>query len=95
MFKRSWVDLAAALHAVRERGGFQSWGYDDLPSYCAAELGLRGATVDKLLVSFAMLNKHAPQRLEGSDEGEIPSYQALDYLASVGLPCAGHQRTTR
>jgi hypothetical protein len=88
-FKRSWVELAAALSAVRERGAYQSWGYDDLLSYCASELGLRGATVDKLLVSYATLNKHAPQRLESDEEGAIPSYQALDYFArATGEPRA-------
>ncbi len=88
-FKRSWVELAGALSAVREGGAYQSWGYDDLLSYCASELGLRRATVDKLLVSYATLNKHAPRRLESDEEGAIPSYQALDYFArATGEPRA-------
>ena len=88
-FKRSWINLAAALATIRESGAYQSWGYDDLMAYCASELGLRGATVDKLLVSYATLNKHAPQRLEGEEDGPIPSYQALDYFArATGEPRA-------
>ncbi|MCA9672352.1 MAG: hypothetical protein KC503_42450 [Myxococcales bacterium] len=81
-FKRSWVDLAAALEALRRSGAYLDWGYEDLLSYCANELGLRGATVDKLLVSYATLNKHAPGRLD-DEERPIPSYQALDYFARV------------
>jgi uncharacterized coiled-coil protein SlyX len=82
-FKRSWVELAAALHEVRQSGAYQQWGYDDLLSYCAGELGIRGPTVDKLLVSYATLSKHAPSRLQSDAEGPIPSYQALDYFARV------------
>ncbi|MCB9558665.1 MAG: hypothetical protein H6707_21285 [Deltaproteobacteria bacterium] len=80
-FKRSWIDLAAALSEVRERSAYQRWGYQDLMSYAASELGIRSATVDKLLVSYTTLRRHAPKRLAGRDAGEIPSYQALDYLA--------------
>lgn len=88
-FKRSWIDLAAALTAVGKSGAFSQWGYDDLLSYCAQELGLRGATVDKLLVSYATLNKHAPKQLEGEAEAPIPSYQALDYFSrAMGEPRA-------
>ena len=82
-FKRSWIDLAGALTVLRASSSYTAWGYEDLLSYAATELGLRAATVDKLLVSYATLNKHAPERLEGGGDGEIPSYQALDYLARV------------
>ena len=88
-FKRSWVDLGAALHGLRASGAYRAWGHEDLLSYCAAELGLRAPTVDKLLVSFATLQRHAPERLDGEGEGPIPSYQALDYFArATGEPRA-------
>jgi hypothetical protein len=81
-FKRSWVELGAALTEVRKSGAFRGWGYEDLPTYCATELGMRRATADKLLVSYATLRKHAPDRL-AEPSSEVPSYQALDYLARV------------
>lgn len=81
-FKRSWVDLGAALTEVRKKGAFRAWGYEDLLGYCASELGMRAATADKLLVSYATLRKHAPNRLK-EPTSEIPSYEALDYLARV------------
>jgi len=89
-FKRSWIDLAAALSEVMRAGAFQAWGYQDLMTYAASELGLRSATTDKLLVSYATLQKHAPASLRGEGEGSIPSYQALDYLARA----TGEMRAT-
>ena len=86
-FKRSWVDLAAALCTVRKLSLHRKWGYSDLFAYCATELGLRNATVDKLLVSYATLSKHAPDRLERGSSAALPSYLALDYLArATGEP---------
>lgn len=88
-FRRSWIELAEALSELRASGAYQAWGYRDLMSYAAEELGIRAATVDKLLVSFTTLHKHAPARLSGEDEGAIPSYQALDYFArATGEPRA-------
>jgi GTP cyclohydrolase I len=37
-FKRSWVELAEALHELRGNRGYEAWGYADLHEYCAKEL---------------------------------------------------------
>lgn len=89
-FKRSWIDLAAILSDIQASGSFEQWGYDDLVGYAQAELGIKGPTVDKLLVSYATLNKHAPDRIAGGvTEGALPSVDALDYYArATGEPRA-------
>ncbi len=86
-FKHSWLEMADALSQVQANQSFRSWGYDNLLSYCEAELGLRRALVDKLTVSFNTLQQYAPERLSGDDDTPIPSYQALDYYArAMGAP---------
>jgi hypothetical protein len=81
-FKHSWLEMAQALVEARNSGRFVEWGYDNFPDYCLRELGLKRAIVDKLTVSFSVLQQNAPSKLEslGEDE-ELPSYQSLDYYA--------------
>ncbi|MBX7084772.1 MAG: hypothetical protein K1X88_36545 [Nannocystaceae bacterium] len=87
-FKRSWVELAGKLVAVRRDRAFEPWGYDDFYRYCAEELQLRRATVDKLTISFSTLERVAPQVLTWDGVAKtIPSYEAVDYLSrAMRLP---------
>lgn len=80
-FKRSWVELAQALHELRKTHAYRAWGYSDLQDYCSKELALRPATVDKLLLSFSTLERHAPDVLERDGVARhIPSVEAIDYF---------------
>ena len=93
-FKRSWVELAESLVAVRKSKGYERWGHADFHEYCAAELHLRRATVDKLTVSFSTLQRLAPQVLSWDGiERQVPSYQAVDYFSraadKIGAPSSG------
>lgn len=92
-FKRSWVELAESLVEVRKSKGYERWGHTDFHEYCAAELHLRRATVDKLTVSFSTLQRLAPQVLAWDGiERQVPSYQAVDYFSRaadrIGAPAA-------
>ena len=83
-FKRSWVELAETLVAVRRDESFRAWGYEDFHTYCAQELFLRRATVDKLTVSYSTLQRLAPSVLKWDGvEREVPSYQAVDYFGKA------------
>jgi hypothetical protein len=80
-FKRSWIELAAALAELREAGEFSRWGFEDFHAYCAGELHLKRATVDKLLVSYHTLERHAPAVLRRDGvSAPIPSYEAIGYF---------------
>jgi hypothetical protein len=87
-FKRSWVDLAGKLVAVRRSRSHEAWGYEDFYVYCAEELQLRKPTVDKLTISFSTLERVAPQVLNWDGVAKtIPSYEAVDYLSrAMRLP---------
>ncbi|HWB80063.1 MAG TPA: hypothetical protein VG755_34095 [Nannocystaceae bacterium] len=87
-FKRSWVELAGKLVELRRSRSFEAWGYEDFYRYCAEELQLRRATVDKLTISFSTLERVAPQVLSWDGVAKtIPSYEAVDYLGrAMGLP---------
>jgi hypothetical protein len=83
-FKRSWVELAETLVDVRKSGAYKRWGHEDFHEYCATELHLRRATVDKLTISFSTLKRLAPQVLKWDGvERQVPSYQAVDYFAKA------------
>ena len=80
-FKRSWVDLAEGLHALRANRGYQRWGYADLHEYCQRELAIKAATVDKLLLSFSTIERHAPEVLRNDGVARpIPTLEATDYF---------------
>ena len=76
-FKRSWVDLAESLVRLRKSRAYEAWGYADLHEYCNKELAIRGATVDKLLLSFTTVERHAPEVLARDGVArDIPSSSA-------------------
>jgi hypothetical protein len=81
-FKRSWLELATALHELQARRGFERWGYSDMHDYCNKELSIRPSTVDKLLLSYGTVQRHAPEMLEPSRAPrDVPSFDAVDYFA--------------
>lgn len=81
-FKRSWLELAKVLSELQSRRAFDRWGYADLHEYCQKELSIRPSTVDKLLLSYGTVQRHAPEVLMPSRErGEVPSIDAVDYFA--------------
>lgn len=83
-FKRSWIELAGKLVALRRSRAHEGWGYEDFYLYCAEELQLRKPTVDKLTISFSTLERVAPQVLSWDGVAKtIPSYEAVDYLSKA------------
>ena len=83
-FKRSWVMMAEALVAVRNREAYVKWGYDDFYTYCSLELQIRRATADKLTGSYIALKRHAPAILKRDGLTErIPTCDAVDYFAKA------------
>lgn len=81
-FKRSWVELAEGLTALRKSRRYEQWGYADLGDYCQKELHIKSATLDKLVLSYGALRQHAPEvlRRDGVSR-EIPSLEAVDYFS--------------
>ena len=83
-FKRSWVEMAEALVALRDRGTHRRWGYRDLYEYCELELSIRRPTVDKLTGSYCAMRDHLPEVLEPrEDRATFPSVDAVSYFAKV------------
>lgn len=83
-FRRSWLELAQTLTKIRKTRSYENWGYDDFYLYCKEELTLKKPTVDKLTISFATLQRHAPQVLGWDGVAKtIPSYQAIDYFSKA------------
>jgi hypothetical protein len=81
-FKRSWVELAEGLTALRKNRRYEQWGYTDLGDYCQKELHIKSVTLDKLVLSYGALRQHAPEvlRRDGVSR-EIPSLEAVDYFS--------------
>ncbi len=83
-FRRSWLDLAEMLCKIRKKRSYQRWGYEDFHTYCAEELTLKKATVDKLTISYSTLERHAPAVLDRDGiASTIPSLQSIDYYSRV------------
>lgn len=83
-FKRAWVELAEALAHLKQSGAFRAWGYEDLHSYCASELHIKAATVEKLLVSLTTVQTYAPEMLANRmAPAAPPSLDALDYFSKA------------
>jgi hypothetical protein len=93
-FKRSWVELAEGLTALRKNRRYEKWGYSELSEYCQKELHIKQATVDKLVLSYGALREHAPDvlRRDGVSR-EIPSLEAVDYF-SRAVGSGGDDETT-
>ena len=80
-FKRSWVELAQALATLHTTRSYERWGFSSLHEYCAAELAVKAATVDKLLLSLSTVQRHAPDVLERDGVARpIPSLEAVEYF---------------
>ena len=80
-FKRSWVELAQSLAALRSSRSYERWGFADLHEYCAKELAVKPVTVDKLLLSLNTVQRHAPEVLERDGVARsIPSLEAVEYF---------------
>jgi hypothetical protein len=88
-FKRSWLELAEGLTALRKSRRYEKWGYSELSEYCQKELHIKAATLDKLMLSYGALRQHAPEvlRRDGVSR-EIPSLEAVDYFSRA----IGHDR---
>jgi hypothetical protein len=81
-FKRSWVELAEALHTLSRNGDYRHWGFSDLHDYCQKELAIKSATVDKLMLSYGTLERHAPEVLARDGVARaLPSQEAVHYFA--------------
>jgi hypothetical protein len=86
-FKRSWLELAEGLSALRKSRRYEKWGYAELSEYCQKELHIKAATLDKLMLSYGALREHAPEvlRRDGVSR-EIPSLDTVDYFSrAVGV----------
>lgn len=81
-FKRTWLEMAEVLVAVRARHAYLDWGHQEFFAYCEAELRIKRATVEKLTASYAALERHAPAVLQRDGVAQsIPSVDAVDYFA--------------
>ena len=96
-FKRSWVELAEGLFALRKSRRYQQWGYSELHEYAQKELHIKAATIDKLMLSYGVLREHAPEVLKRDGVSrEIPSLEAVDYFSrAFGDPAADDADTRR
>lgn len=80
-FKRSWVELAEGLCMLRDSRAYEDWGFGDMHEYCQRELAIKPSTVDKLMMSFGTVQRHAPEVLQRDGVSrEIPSIDAVDYF---------------
>lgn len=83
-FKRTWLELAEALHRASDRRLWEKWGFPDFDAYCRKELHLRSATVAKLLGSYRFLESSAPRVLERARtdryEAPIPSLATVEFV---------------
>jgi hypothetical protein len=88
-FKRSWVELAEGLTALRKNRRYEKWGYSDLADYCQKELHIKPVTMEKLVLSYGTLRQHAPEvlRRDGVSR-EIPSLEVVDYFSRAVSPDA-------
>jgi hypothetical protein len=83
-FKRSWLEMAEALCELKMTRAYEEWGFGDLYSYCAEELLIKRATVEKLTGSYRTIQRYAPELLDqDSDDARVPSFDSVDYFARV------------
>ncbi len=87
-FKRSWIQLASTLVAIRERETWKRWGFEDFDDYYSKELHLRRSTVDKLCASYGFLRANAPRLVRDDSptipmNEPIPSWEAVQYVAKA------------
>jgi len=97
-FKRSWIELAEALHRVGDQGLWEGWGFKTFEAYCRIELHLKKATVAKLLGSYRFLESNAPRVLRRSPDDEsapVPSLEAVDFAMRADRRGAADEGTMR
>jgi len=95
-FKRSWLELAERLCAIRKQRSYERWGFEDFYAYCHDELTLKKVTVDKLTTSYSTLQKHAPQVLEWDGVAKvIPGYDAINYFSRAVAAESANDTTSR
>ena len=68
-FKRAWVELAEGLMALQASKAY------------GAELHIKPATANKLLLSLTTVRDHAPQMLQQDAPVEVPSLDSVDYFS--------------
>jgi hypothetical protein len=81
-FRSNWVEVGRLLNEVALGGDYKDWGYADFDLYCSRELGLKKPTVQKLVLSYNYMKRHAPEWLEpGADLAfDVPDYQTVELL---------------
>lgn len=83
-YKSSWVDLGKLLVQVRDQAMYEEWGFPNFEAYCLAELRIRKQTAMKLTRNFSFLDKHEPERMQGSDIVErAPAFEVVEVLAQA------------
>lgn len=78
--------MGRLLNEVVYGGDYKEWDYDDFEAYCAKELGLKKATVQKLMVSYNYMKKHQASKLDALEKGEsvsMPSFETVSLLDKV------------
>jgi len=80
-FRASWVELARLLAQVRRDGDWEAWGHPSFEAYCARELFLRRATVEKLVLSYGFLERREPKVARAREPGEAPPFEVIEVLS--------------
>lgn len=81
VYRGSWVELGRLLNECACGGDYKDWGYDDFATYCARELGLKKATIQKLMVSYSYMKRHAVEKLQDIESGKDVVAPACDTVA--------------
>ena len=80
-FKSSWVELGEELVKVKNKGEYQSWGYENFDDYCALEIRIRKETARKLTLAYRYLEQEEPELMSPERRLQpLPDYRAVDLL---------------
>ncbi|RME20894.1 MAG: hypothetical protein D6806_15595, partial [Deltaproteobacteria bacterium] len=80
-FKKSWIEMGAALFRVRAKELYRRWGFDRFEQYCQQELRIKPQTANKLCASYAFLREEDPSVLRRDGvEKPVPDVQVVDFL---------------
>ena len=82
VYRGSWVELGRLLNECACGGDYKDWGYDDFATYCARELGLKKATIQKLMVSYSYMKRHAVEKLQDIESGKDVVAPALRHAGT-------------
>lgn len=84
-FKLGWAVLGETLLRVQRNKSYRAWGFTDFKTFCSKELGLRFATVEKLLRSTYYMQRHEPAWLSYDQAAQVetpaPDLNAVNFLA--------------